>query len=147
MYVYRLVFGFPLLFDLLVFSGIGGEPFSLGRPAGEAFRVKISGPNNELLNPQKLVEVLHVECTDDGKCVAIAQFGADHYVVTNGRSECAPMETSLKPIEDPLAFPITLVYPKRGLRVQVREDDSIMQVTYSDKCECRHSERRSRSRG
>lgn len=65
---------------------------------------------------------------------AIAQFGANHYVVTNGSSECAPMETALKPIEDPLDFPILLVYPKKGLKVQVREDDSVMQVIYSDKC-------------
>lgn len=66
---------------------------------------------------------------------AIARFGAGYYVVTNGRSECAPIDPHPGQIEDPHAFPIKLVFPKKGLTVSVRQDDSIIQVTYSDKCD------------
>lgn len=66
---------------------------------------------------------------------AIARFGAGYYVGTNGRSECDPIDPHPGQIEDPHAFPIKLVFPKKGLTVSVRQDDSIIQVTYSDKCE------------
>lgn len=77
--VNRLVFGFPLLLGLLVSSGTAGEPFSMGGAVSEAFQFENSGPHSELLNSQKLVEVLHVGCTDDEKCVVIAFTNDKHF--------------------------------------------------------------------
>lgn len=85
-------------------------------------------------NQSRLVRLISYGREGLTKQEAITQFGTDYYVVAVGGSTCAPIEPNPGPIKDPLAFPINLVYPKMGLTVSVRHDNSVIQVTYSDKC-------------
>ncbi len=69
------------------------------------------------------------------KDAAIRKYGSDYYVITAQDSMCIEKLQERNKFVNALDYPIKLVYPQKGMNVQVRKDDTVMMVTYTDKCE------------
>lgn len=64
---------------------------------------------------------------------AIRKYGSDYYLVSSNGNKCVA-DSPKKGDEIKLVYPITLVYPQKGMSILIRKDNTVMSVNYTDKC-------------
>lgn len=65
---------------------------------------------------------------------AIRKYGSDYYLVSSGENKCVA-NSQKKGDEIKLVYPIELVYPSKGMFILIRDDNTVMSVNYTDKCQ------------
>lgn len=82
----------------------------------------------------KIVRTISYSQEDLTKERAIAKFGTGFFINSGGESACGSEgHRNWREIES-VEFPVVLVYPKKGLKVQVREDGAVIQLFYPATC-------------
>lgn len=135
-----------------------GEPYHEAEFAGDSVEPEEGGPTLESLtelhyrnieidgervnagvligNETRLVKVISYNIEEFTKDAAIRKFGLDYYLVITRESTC--IEKSQKRNQDRKLewsdYPVNLVYPQKGMIIQVRKDNTVMMVNYADKC-------------
>jgi hypothetical protein len=81
----------------------------------------------------RTVIILSLFFDDMTKEEAVRKYGSDYYLVSSGGNKCVA-DSQKKGDEIKLVYPITLVYPKKGMFILIRKDNTVMSVNYTDKC-------------
>ncbi len=99
--------------------------------------IEIDGltPNIGVLIGDKTRTVLSITLNFDdmSKEEAIRIYGSDYYLVSSGDDNCVA-DSPKKGDESKLVYPLELVYPQKGMSILIRNDNTVMSVTYTDKC-------------
>ncbi len=85
-------------------------------------------------NETGVVKVISYNIEEFTKDDATHKFGSDYYLVTTQESTCIEKSQKRKKSVGRLDHPINLVYPQKGMFIQVRHDNTVMMVNYTDKC-------------
>ncbi|NNE67397.1 MAG: hypothetical protein HKN33_12590 [Pyrinomonadaceae bacterium] len=104
------------------------------------YRLKIDGIDGwvGVIYKSKSTLVTHIELVPEvemNKKEAIEKYGPDYFVTSNNDSKCIPVSRKNREYRGKPEYPISIVYPKRGMYVGIREDGSVMHINYTDKCE------------
>jgi hypothetical protein len=84
-------------------------------------------------NKTRTVRSISLFFDDMTKEEAIKRYGSDYYLVSSGGNKCVA-NSQKKGDEIKLVYPLTLVYPQKGMFILIRKDNTVISVNYTDKC-------------
>ncbi len=86
-------------------------------------------------NKSHLVKVISLFFDEMTKDEAIRKYGSDYYLVTSQDSDCIDKSQKKEKDIGKFSYPISLVYPQKGMSISIRNDNTVMMVNYTDKCQ------------
>jgi hypothetical protein len=82
----------------------------------------------------RLVKVISLYFEEMTKEKVTKKYGDDYYLVPATGSTCINKDQKKLPQVGSLDYPVSIVYPKIGMFIVVREDKTVVSVNYTSKC-------------